>query len=594
MTEASVLGSKGTDSPARSAIAPVVERARARLARSAGRRLVLRAAPFIAALALVACAIRPLVWPLDLDSAPGALGVGEGMARGIAIALVCSGLLGLAAFVIGRRRPTMLRAARAIDEASKTPDVLASGYAFEAQARDGAVVSLARVRAERLAIALDLTAVFPLPRVVPRRRTVLRWLPFVLLAIAAAGFDPVVVGGFFDPPSSAETATADALSVTAEVVREALATPEREERPGARDRREAASERRRTLAKIAERADRASTAARRADRSRALEELDALARDGERMRDDERSLDRSLRELARSLREQGARDGSTRPSSPSSRSSSSEELRLLARQLREERAGTRTEAEQQRMLERLSRAEQALRREGERDRPGAEESQRAADALREALDRLSRDDRQAAAEALREASERVAELEAMRREASELGEALAELLDRSGALERALARAMTGAEPREGEGEPMLALGSGAPGGDEAALEAFRRSLAERLSKMGGGSPSGQPGSALNEPHIADRGGERRRGLEPGGDLHARSQVREGERATQAIAGLGAQGEPTSAYRDVYPQYGAIAEEAMADESVPVIRRAAVRRYFEGIRPDRTEAMEER
>jgi hypothetical protein len=61
--------------------------------------------------------------------------------------------------------------------------------------------------------------------------------------------------------------------------------------------------------------------------------------------------------------------------------------------------------------------------------------------------------------------------------------------------------------------------------------------------------------------------------------------VGEGERATQAVRGLGQNGEPTHAYREVFPSYGAIAEEAMADETVPPLRRDAVRRYFEGIRP---------
>lgn len=588
MTEAEDARSTKVSARGDGPIAAVVRGARARLRAVAGRQFLIRAAPFIAAAALFACAIRPLVWPLGAESYAGVLGVIEGVLRGAAIGGLVATVAVVVAAAIGRRRaPSMLHSARALDEAAGTADVLSSGYAFEEEQRRGAVVSLARVRAEKLATGFDVKASFPLPRLMPRRRVVFRFLPLMLLALATAGFDSVVIGGFFDPPSRAETVSADALSATAEVVREHLEREE-ERREERREAERESSERSRSLAKIAERADRAAEAARRADRTRAMSELDALARDGERMRGEERSLERSLRELSRSLEQRsGASDTSRAAPRASTTPSSSEELRLLARQLREERAGTRSAEEEQRMLERLSRAEQALRRESERNEAGSAESERAADALREALDRLSREDREAASEALREASERVAELEAMRREASELGEALGELLQRSGALERALARSMNG-EPSQGEGEPMLAQ-AGAGEGDEAQLEAFRRALAERLAQMAGNDPSGQPGSALNEPHIPNVGGERRAGLEPNGDLRARSEVREGERATSAIAGLGSNGEPTREFEDVYPQYGAIAEEAMADESVPLIRRDAVRRYFESIRPDRTE-----
>ena len=77
------------------------------------------------------------------------------------------------------------------------------------------------------------------------------------------------------------------------------------------------------------------------------------------------------------------------------------------------------------------------------------------------------------------------------------------------------------------------------------------------------------------------------------GDLHARSVIREGERAVQALRGLGAGGEAETGYADVYPGYGAIAEEALAREDVPAARRAAVRAYFEAIRPGATSGDED-
>jgi len=60
----------------------------------------------------------------------------------------------------------------------------------------------------------------------------------------------------------------------------------------------------------------------------------------------------------------------------------------------------------------------------------------------------------------------------------------------------------------------------------------------------------------------------------------------QGERAAAAIRGLGRRGEPSAAYRDVFPAYDAVAEEAIQDEQVPAARRAVVRRYFEAIRPE--------
>jgi hypothetical protein len=62
--------------------------------------------------------------------------------------------------------------------------------------------------------------------------------------------------------------------------------------------------------------------------------------------------------------------------------------------------------------------------------------------------------------------------------------------------------------------------------------------------------------------------------------------VGEGERAVQAIHGLGRGGEAPAAYREVFPSYDAAAEEGIADERIPAARRDAVRRYFQAIRPD--------
>jgi hypothetical protein len=115
-------------------------------------------------------------------------------------------------------------------------------------------------------------------------------------------------------------------------------------------------------------------------------------------------------------------------------------------------------------------------------------------------------------------------------------------------------------------------------------MAALRRALAERLAALGA-SEGGNPSVARGPGHIPERPGAVREGMDVEEGMHARSQVGEGQRAAAAVRGLGENGEPTSEYRDVFPSYDAMAEEAVDDESVPAARRGAVRRYFESIRP---------
>jgi hypothetical protein len=74
--------------------------------------------------------------------------------------------------------------------------------------------------------------------------------------------------------------------------------------------------------------------------------------------------------------------------------------------------------------------------------------------------------------------------------------------------------------------------------------------------------------------------------LEASGAARAAAQVTEGERAVQAIRGLGRGEQAPGSYREVFPTYDAQIEEGLADERIPAARRAVVRRYFESIRPE--------
>jgi hypothetical protein len=96
------------------------------------------------------------------------------------------------------------------------------------------------------------------------------------------------------------------------------------------------------------------------------------------------------------------------------------------------------------------------------------------------------------------------------------------------------------------------------------------------------GDPSGNPGEGGG---AADRnGGPEQRRVKVSGNLQARTDVREGERAVSAIDGMGRCGDPRP-YREIFPSYDTAVEDGLREELVPAARRPAVRRYFSLIRP---------
>jgi hypothetical protein len=260
------------------------------------------------------------------------------------------------------------------------------------------------------------------------------------------------------------------------------------------------------------------------------------------------------------------------------------------------------------MLERLSRAAEEMARESERS--GSEDARRAAEELSRAAEQLSRGEREAAREALERAAEAAQALEREREEMAREAEAIARLLEASGLLERAMQLAMMGRgegeDAGEGEGAGERGMGQSGAGengesgeaagegaGTSAEMAALRRALAERLAAMGESQPGGSPDVSRGGSHIPDHPGAARDEIGTSGDVHARSQVGEGERAVAAVRGLGKNAEPTRAFRDVFPHYDAMAEEAIGDDAIPAARRDAVRQYFESIRPGGGEAAEE-
>ena len=211
-----------------------------------------------------------------------------------------------------------------------------------------------------------------------------------------------------------------------------------------------------------------------------------------------------------------------------------------------------------------------------------------------AAEALSRGDREAAAQMLERAAERAQAMERERAEADAEAQAILEMLEKSGLLEEAIEMAMLG---REGQGKPGGAEGpamgegegAGKPGGSGSGAGAgkksldLRRALASRLAAVGFGDTSspGKDGSGS----LPDRHRAKREALEMKSSLRAPSEVGEGERAIQAIQGLGKGSGAPKAYREVFPSYDAAVEEGLADERVPAARRGAVRKYFQSIRP---------
>jgi hypothetical protein len=582
-------------------LGPAVRRARARLARVSGRGLLARRAGWAVGFGAMLGACRPL---LIARAAEAPLWFGLAAAAGVT---ALGAALGAGCLVIAGRRqgPSELGAARAVDAAAGLEEVVASGFAFERDGREEPVALVARRGGAAAIAGVDLEAMFPLPTLLPRPRArALRRVSSLallcILAVCVGSYDRTLIGALIAPPTAPETTAAAALEAAAEAL-VALVPPPPAFAPAPSPRPEAPSDKggddgRDAGDKLAASAREASAAARRGDRRGALSKLDDLHSGGKRRADRARALGASLRQLADAIAPpSGAAGGhgASRPASPGARVA--EAIRLLAKKTREESgaAGAMGEASTERMLERLERAaEEARRAGGEGRAPGDGEGSASAagTALSAASAALSRGEKAEAARMLEEAARRAEAMEEERAQAEAEAAALAEMLEKSGALEAAIQLALLGQEGpgqgqssgQPGEGRGQGANGRGAPGGSGEG--AFNRALAARLAALGmldgrGGASRGG-GSPSERPRVPGAA------ITPKGSVRAPSQVTEGERAIQAIQGLGKGSEPPASYREVFPAYDAAVEEGIQDERIPAARRGAVRRYFQSIRPE--------
>jgi hypothetical protein len=576
------------------AILGAVGRARVRLAQIAGRELLRQRAWWVVGGGAALAVCRPLVFRLA-DDAPR----WTALARSLGFFAAGSAAAAVALVALGRRRgPGEPRAARAVDEALGLHEVVASGFAFVRDAREQPLERLARRRAGEALAAVRVEELFPLPSLRPRWRGMARFALCAAVALAAGSYDRGLVLALMSPPTAGEADAAADLEEAAAELAEHLdpSTTEKPHPPPTPGRDKGDDKGGEKGPTLADTAREAARAAKRGDRRGALDKLEGVRAAGARQGSRADGIGAALRKMAEALDPLQGKSGSEsvgRVAPPSA--SAAESMRLLAQKLRSpEGTAGGGDSSKERILERLERAgEEARRAAADGRSQGASDAARA---LSRAAEALGRGDHEAAAQALEQAAARAEALEEQRAAAAREAMAVAEMLEKSGALERAIQMAMLG---REGSGEkgamgPGLEKGAdgsgengemGTPGSGRGAGATARSALLARLAALGATAAKGDPGTVL-EPHIPDRHRAHRDPLVGSGALQAPSQVTEGARAVQAIRGLGRGSDPPASYREVFPSYDAAAEEGIADEHIPAPRRAAVRRYFQSIRPD--------
>ena len=475
--------------------------------------------------------LRPFLWPLH--DAPA------GRAAARALLLGATGALAALVVVVGRAwrgRPGALGAARRLDEALDQRELVASAYAFERDRRSDPMAALAIDRARRVLHGVAIAGVLRPVRTPPRRSTFIG-LGVLLVAGAFGAIDRLVVERMMHPMSAREAAAARELARVADAAAPGAG--------GARDPKADA---------LVDAARKASAAAERGDRKRALEAL-------EEMRKASRAVDAQAKAEARSLR--ALRDEASRGAERSTGAS-----QALARLENDIDAG-----DPGKVAERLAKSEAAAREAAGGGSPGWS---RTAEALAEARAALARGDKASAKRAIERASKETAAMEKERSSA----ESLASVAEGGAELDRSL---------HEGLAKGPRAAGEERPGG-----KGERGERGERGEKAdGSGSVMTKPGEA-NEPGGAGKGrgesrhtlGQEGRRAPVDGDLQARVDVRPGEKAVSAIEGMG-RGDDPRAFKEIFPSYDTVVEDGLRDDAVPAARRPTVRRYFSSIRPEK-------
>ena len=537
------------------------------LARAAARRLgrlhvwasARQRVTWIAGAAAAGAALRPFVWPLHHQDPK--LSAVRALAFAAAGAAIVTTVIVVRAW---RSRPSLLAATRRIDGALGLSEVVASGFAFEQAKRDDEMASFAIARARTAANGVNVRKLFNAEPVEQPK-----WFR-LMIALAAAGLlfgaiDRLVVERTIHPVTTSEKSAADGLKkAAAQIAADAKKDPEAPPTPNEQA--------------MAEAAKRAAEAAERGDREGAQEAL-------EDMRKAERAMQAEERDRAKSLR--ALRDELQSPKSGKRAGAASESVQDAIDQLAsKEASGENGPAALAKLAERLDKAEQAARNAAQSAGSQAEKDawNRAAEALKEAKEAAQRGDAAAAKKALEKAQKELSKLEKESQRASGKNSAASNLSDQASALDRSMRAGQQGKE--SGQGDKGDGDGKGKDGRGQGKGEG------EKGQGGGQGKPEDKganPGPGGGGKGDRDPGSADPKRLKLNGDLQARTDVREGEKAVSAIEGMGKGGDPKD-YKEIFPAYDTVVEDGLREDNVPAARRTTVRRYFKSIRPGEEES----
>lgn len=505
----------------------------------------------IAAAAAAGAVLRPFVWPLHHQSP--VISAERALAFAAASSLLVTTVIVVRAW---RSRPSLLAATRRIDGALGLSEVIASGVAFEQAKRDDEMARFAISRAYEAAAGANPKKLFGAERVEQPK-----WFR-LMIAAAAAGIlfgaiDRLVVERAIHPVTTSERSAAEGLkNAAAEAAKDAPKDPLAQPSPNEQA--------------MAEAAKKAAEAAERGDRQGAMEALEDLRKAERALQAEEKDRSKSLRAL---------RDELTAKKNGAHAATASEALQDLQQQLSE----NPSKEDLAKLAERLDKAEQAARDAAKSAGSEAEKAawNRAAEALKEAKEAAQRGDAAAAKKALEKAQKEMSSLEDRSKRTSGKNSAASKMSQQAADLDRSLRAGAQGKDPAGDGKDPSDGKGKGSKGeGDK--------------GKGGGPSKDGQdqdkgqsPGPGGGGPGDRDPLKDPKR-LKLNGDLQARTDVREGEKAVSAIEGMGKGGDP-KAYQEIFPAYDTVVEDGLREDNVPAARRTTVRRYFKSIRPGEPE-----
>jgi hypothetical protein len=546
----------------------VVIEARTRLTRIWLRTFTLERWPIVLGAAAALAALRPFVWRLR-DVLPW-----HAPLRAVLLALAGAVVATVTLLVIAwRKRPSELNAARTLDAALGLDEVVASGFAFERDGRFEGMTALATERARAALIAVRVHELLSPPTIAPAAPRARRFaLGAIVIGLLFGSLDPTLIESLVHPITERERTAAGDLTEAAKAAETAVP-------------REAGTPRDTKTAALMDAARRAAEAAQRGDRKRAFDALDDLRAAERALEAEQRDRAKALRQLREDLEAaSGGRDGRSAAEGPGVGRPSATASEALRRMLAELSSGTSSEESLREAAERLARAEAGARAASEAGASGGDKQKDAArtswakvaNALAEANEAAKRGDRDAAKRALERAEREIASLERGRGANGE--KAMSQMMRSASALDRALrsgTRGERGESPgKDGDGDGDGKEGAGQDGAGQ------KQGESHRGGKMApsGKSPGGNSAAGDRTP-----GGEGRR-TRVTGNLQARGDVGEGERAISAIQGMG-KGDEARAFREVFPSYDSAVEDGLRDELVPAARRNTVRRYFSLIRP---------